>query len=262
MTFLQAEKKRQTVFKLTSNYFTKAARKPGLYRSKLQPFCLPIEEAHQNLFPPIRDAAIDYFSKNQIVWHSGPLPDMPSNHLCSSQVFCVNFLFPFFDKPEALKSLLLLIFPDIHRILPIENENQYIAFEWIGDQNYLNEKPSLNNERKRGLGTTSIDAVVLLETTSNEHQFVLIEWKYAEFYQNQYLRFSQGGTDRSLLYKPLLTSENCPIRKDLLQSFDDLLYDPFYQMLRQQLLAYKIEQIHKENVQIATVLHTLHKQES
>lgn len=49
----------------------------------------------QNLWFGIRDETLKHFQDNRIVWHTGALPGYPSNHLCSSQVFLVNFLAPF-----------------------------------------------------------------------------------------------------------------------------------------------------------------------
>ena len=97
--------------------------------------------------PQIRKAACAYFAENQIKWHEGQ-DAMPSNHLCSSQVCCVNFLFPFADRPDALATLLRPIFPDIKQVLPVECD-QYVAFEWIGQENYLGEKIARNGKRTR-----------------------------------------------------------------------------------------------------------------
>ena len=80
MTFLQAEKKRQTEWKLKTKYLSREAKKPGLYCSRLFPFCLPIEHSEENLFPPIRDEALTYFRLNDISWHGSALPGKPSNH--------------------------------------------------------------------------------------------------------------------------------------------------------------------------------------
>lgn len=192
MVFLNAEKKRQTVFKLSSNYFTQPARKPGLYRGKLYQFCLPLNNADQNLFSPIREDAIKHFKKNKIYWHNSAYPNMPSNHLCSSQVFCINFLFPFINNPDSLKELLSPAIPNIENILKVEKDS-YISFEWIGKHNYLKEMNPICSKRKRGIGTTSIDAAILFEDTSKKKNLLLIEWKYTEAYSNQNIRFSNGG---------------------------------------------------------------------
>jgi hypothetical protein len=94
--FLESEKPKQTQFKATSSYFSDEACSEGVYKNKPRAFCLPIEFAEQNLFPEIRESATSHFAKHNIKWHDGK-NRKPSNHLCDSQVCCVNFLFPFAD---------------------------------------------------------------------------------------------------------------------------------------------------------------------
>jgi hypothetical protein len=127
MKFLSGEKKLQTTWKLTSKTLPRGARKPGLYQNRMYPFCLPLEHAACNLFHEIREDALNTFDRHNIVWHSSALPGLPSNHLCGSQVFAVNILFPFINKPEALTDTIRPFFPDIEQMLPVEDW-RYIAF--------------------------------------------------------------------------------------------------------------------------------------
>ena len=157
--FLESEKQRLVVFKQNSPYFSAAAKDNGIYKNHAYPFCLPVEYAHENLYPEIRSSITEYFLRRAIKWHDGQNGN-PSNHLCDSQVCCANFLYPFADKPEALATLLRPIFPTLKEMLPIE-DGQYVAFEWIGEQNYLGEKISRNGKRTRGANFTSADATVL-----------------------------------------------------------------------------------------------------
>ena len=181
MTFLASEKKLQTAWKLTTHALPRLAKSPGLYRSRMYPFCLPLQFASFNLFHEIRDEALDTFSSRGILWHSSALQGLPSNHLCSSQVFAVNLFFPFVHRPEALAALLRPHFPDLARMLPVEDD-LYVSFEWIGDYNYLGELPKLGSDRHRGAGNTSIDAAVIYETTDGRRIMLLIETKYSESY--------------------------------------------------------------------------------
>ena len=73
------------------------------------------------------------------------------------------------------------VFPDLDEMLPIE-DGQYVAFEWIGKQNYLGEKISRNGKRTRGANFTSADAAVMFKLNDGQKQIVLIEWKYTESY--------------------------------------------------------------------------------
>lgn len=251
--FLESEKPRQAVFKKTSVYFSEDARADGLYRGRLRPFCLPGKYAEENLFPAIRRTALAHFAHNQIKWHQ-PQGGKPSNHLCGSQVCCVNFLFPFVDKPDALATLLQPIFPNLKRMLPIEC-GRYVTFEWIGQQNYLGEKISRNGKRTRGALYTSADAIVRFERTDGKQQIVLIEWKYTESYGGASLVIAKSGTDRTGIYKPLYQQSNCPIDKSRLDDFSALFHEPFYQLMRQQFLAYEMEKAHEMGADRVTVLH-------
>ena len=251
--FLESEKKQQVKFKKTSPYFSDAARADGIYKGQARPFCLPLEYAEENLFPGIRQSAPAYFASQRIKWHDGQ-SGKPSNHLCDSQVCCLNFSFPFADQPRALAEVLRPVFPAIREMLPIEN-GQYIACEWIGQRNYLDEKISHNGSRTRGANCTSADAMVLFEHTDGKQQIVLIEWKYTESYGGTSLKIAKSGTDRTTIYRPLFERDDCPINKDLLPNFDSLFYEPFYQFMRQQFLAHEMERAQELGANTVSVLH-------
>lgn len=251
--FIECEKTRLEEFKANSIYFSDDARREGSYKKIYRPFCLPVERAEQNLVPEIRETAPSFFAKHEIKWHDGK-NGKPSNHLCDSQVCCVNFLFPFANQPGALAQVLRQIYPDLEVMLPVE-DGLYVSFEWIGQKNYLGEKISQNGKRTRGANFTSADAIVKFRRKDNSIQVVLIEWKYTESYGGTNLKFAVSGTDRTRIYQPLFDQPDCPINKSLLPSFDDLFYEPFYQFMRQQLLAHEMEKAHELGADIVSVLH-------
>jgi hypothetical protein len=251
--FLESEKRSQTRFKMDSPYFSDPARIDGIYKSKPRPFCLPLEFAEQNLFPPIRQTARTHFADHRIKWHDGQSGN-PSNHLCDSQVCCVNFLFPFADQPDALADVLRPIFSDLDHMLPIES-GKYVTFEWIGVENYLDEKISRSGRRTRGANFTSADAIVMFERVDKKRQIVLIEWKYTESYSGFFLKFAASGTDRSKIYRHLYDAPDCPINKQVLPDYEALFYEPFYQFMRQQFLANEMEKAHELGADIVTLLH-------
>lgn len=251
--FLESEKPKQAKFKSESKYFSDAARSEGFYKTKYRPFCLPRENAEENLFPEIRKTAIEYFTEHKIKWHDGQ-SGKPSNHLCDSQVCCVNFLFPFADQPRALAEVLRPTFSNIREMLPIES-GRYVTFEWIGKDNYLCEKISRNGQRTRGANFTSADGIVMFERTDGKRQIVLIEWKYTESYSTTSLKIAKSGTDRTKIYRCLFDRSDCPFDKSLLPDFDSLFFEPFYQFMRQQLLAHEMEKSHELDTDIVSVLH-------
>jgi len=252
-SFLEGEKPKQTKFKSTSPYFSDLARSEGVYKGKPRLFCLPLEFAEQNLFPEIQESALLHFAEHAIKWHDGQ-NGKPSNHLCDSQVCCVNFLFPFADKPEALAQVLRPIFPQLGKMLPIES-GKYVSFEWIGQENYLGERVSRSGQRSRGANCTSADSIVMFERKDKKRQVVLIEWKYTESYGGNFLKIAESGTDRTNIYRHLFESADCPINKDILPSFDSLFYEPFYQFMRQQFLASEMEKAHELGADIVSLLH-------
>jgi hypothetical protein len=252
--FLESEKPKQAQFKASSRYFSDPARSDGLYKGQPRPFCLPLETAGQNLFPPIRKSAPAFFAAHKIKWHDGQ-NGQPSNHLCSSQVCCVNFLFPFAEQPGALARLLSPIFPEVKRMLQVEC-GQYVSFEWIGAHDYLGEKKNARNQlRSRGANCTSADAILLFERTDAKRQAVLIEWKYTESYGRTDLKTAPSGTDRVAIYRPLFDAPNCPFKKEILPGFEALFYEPFYQFMRQQFLAHEMEKAHELGADIVSLLH-------
>jgi hypothetical protein len=252
--FLEAEKKVQTKFKQESPYFSLPAREDGVYKGKPRPFCIPREYAAENLFAKIRQPALTYFEQHGIKWHDGQAGN-PSNHLCDSQVCCVNFLFAFAEQPEAVVELLRPLYPDIARVLPMEAAGQYVSFEWIGAENYLGERVPNNGKRTRGANYTSTDAAVLFEDEAGSRQIVLIEWKYTESYSSSSYRVSRHGTDRTRIYARLYEADDCPLDKTKLSEFGDLFYEPFYQLMRQQFLAHEMEKARELGAQTVSVLH-------
>ena len=251
--FLESEKPTQTQFKISSPYFSDTARSEGIYNGKPRPFCLPIESAEQNLVPEIRESALSHFAEHSIKWHNGQ-NGKPSNHLCSSQVCCVNFLFPFADRPNELAQVFRLVYPEIEKMLPVEN-GHYVSFEWIGQENYLGERVPRSGQRTRGANCTSADSIVMFERKDKKRQVVLIEWKYTESYGGNFLKIANSGTDRTEIYRHLFEKADCPINKDILPSFDSLFYEPFYQFMRQQFLANEMEKAHEMGADVVSVLH-------
>jgi hypothetical protein len=252
--FLEAEKLRHITFKATSPYFTEAARADGMYKGKPRPFCLPREHAEENLFSEIRTSALTCFDQQEIKWHDG-LDGNPSNHLCDSQVCCVNFLFPFVHRPSALAQLLRPIFPSISQMLPLEIPGHFVSFEWIGLKNYLGEKVPRHGKRTRGANFTSADAAVMFDREDGKRQIALIEWKYTESYGGRPLKVAPSGTDRTQIYRPLYERDDCVLDKSLLSDFGDLFYEPFYQLMRQQFLAHEMERAQELGAAVVSVLH-------
>jgi hypothetical protein len=225
MSYLESQ--RQRVVALREQFFNDPGQ--GLFLGKPREFVL--KDAVLNLFPPIREAALAYFKDNQIPWWKGET-GLPTGHLLSSQIACLNHLFSFRDRQEIATEVLRGIEPSIKTALRIDDG--FVAFEFIGKKQYLMERGFT-----RGANCTSIDAAMLGETKDNKRILFLIEWKYTESYQRE----SKYIPRRAQVYDHLIEAPDSPFVPEVKP--EALYYEPFYQMMRQTLLAHQFE-LHKE----------------
>jgi len=232
-----------------------AGRMKGTYNQIERPFCLPDNLSANNLHESFRQDAIDYFLLRKIPWHDGlsyTVPESgvktksgrPSNHVCCSQSQCVNVFFPFYRDPDALCNLLNYFGFDVSECLPILNDHgeheAYVGFEWIGVHNYLMEysggRPARCHERSRGANFTSADFIFRFKTKNEKIHVILGEWKYTEDYKGTRSKaFGPSGRTRLGIYRPLIKRSGLRLPKNI--KLEDLFYEPFYQMMRLQLLA-------------------------
>lgn len=208
-----------------------------------------------NVAPAYREAAGTLFAAEPAIqWHQH------ANHGLSSQVCCVNFLLPFADKPALLAPWIRHVTGDsVAEVLPIEtnraDRDWFVTFEWIGERDYLNEaKPG--SARKRGANATAADAAILYRTITGDTNLLLIEWKYTERYGQPLAPGSNGTANetRRGRYQNIWRAPNGPIRADADVTLDDFFWEPFYQMLRQQMLAWHTEST-DPRIDRARVLH-------
>ena len=188
------EREKQRIVTAKPELFAVEACEPGLYRKKRRTFCIREDLASENLHASIREDALDYFRQRGIRWHDG-IEGGPSNHLCCSQSFCVNFWFPFRSAPGSLTAVFRDLGYDVAEMLPFEldrcpsdNSPGYMAFEWIGERNYLAEgrggKVARDGARKRVQHFTSLDFACRFRRSDGAIQIVAGEWKvHGEIYE-------------------------------------------------------------------------------
>ncbi len=258
MTFREGEKERYKALK--PKLFSPVAQHEGLYRKRPRFFCLADECADENLYEAIREPAIRYFEDRGIRWHDG-LKDrrIPSNHLCCSQSCCVNFLYPMTSNPSLVASIFSRFYPDLLESLLIDKDEPlpdrsfpYMAFEWIGTQDYLGEQRRKGVPRTRGANYTSADFTFRFRRRNGRIQVVLGEWKYTEYYNQRDL-----GTvaARKLNYWPAFSRKNGIFAKYGEDLYDALFFEPFYQLMRLQLLAQEMERSREMGADVVSVLH-------
>ena len=241
--FEGAAKRRQQQFRDSSPTVSDRGRSPADGSGKRNPHLLALGCEVENLFPGIRDegGAVDFFSERGIKWwtDSGSddvKSDGPTRNMTSSQVACVNFLMPLASISGALLSMLSALDNDIMEVLNISHEGNSspVEFEWIG----LGR--SLEGGRVRGAQNTSIDALLVVDTTTGRRRAYLLEWKYLERYLSSAPKFKgegTGGETRRRRYAERYRASFSSFDPAAGADLDDFLYEPFYQIMRQRLLA-------------------------
>jgi hypothetical protein len=220
------EKERNRIVQLRDQLFKDPGN--GILNGRPYPFVL--QNPLLNLYEPIRQDALDYFQRNHIQWWGGDT--IPTGHLLSSQIACINHLFPLRHDPEAILLILQSLDPEISQACLIDDG--YVEFEVIGKENHLNEY-----SHSRGRNTTSIDALMVGEKPNGSRILFSIEWKYTESYPTKSVAISEKGTSRVDIYRPLLEDPDCLIQCDALEA---LFYEPYYQLMRQTLLSWQMTQ--------------------
>jgi len=208
---------------------------------------LPPGKRLLNLNPGFADLAESYFREKGIVWHRH------AAHGLSSQACCLNFLLPLAKRPEVLARLVqAAIGGTLPTMLPIEaGEPWHVGFEWIGEKSHLNEWRE-NGTATRGANATSADAAVLFER-DGRREMLLIEWKYTEKYGAA--PDKRRAAERTRRYESLMFAPGGPIRADAGVDLDDMLWEPLYQLLRQQMLACYMQAAGERGVSRVRVLH-------
>ncbi|MDP9183889.1 MAG: hypothetical protein M3P04_14080, partial [Actinomycetota bacterium] len=241
MTYSSEEKLRAASWKRSTSTLPESAwcaapyvGKSGKAGDTPYPFCLPPEHASLSLLPEVREPALALFAELGIPWHAG-VGGVPSNHLLSSQVQCVNALGQMVTDPARIVRALGDVL-GIGEVLQIE-PGRYLTFEYIGPTDYFGECPG--GARIRGAHCTSVDAAFLHRALDGVVELVLVEWKYTESYRPRKPDPKKDAV-RFGRYGEAFADPNGPVRSDVL-SFQHVLDEPFYQLVRQQLLAHELE---------------------
>jgi hypothetical protein len=197
---------------------------------------LPYDVAAETLHADVRDSAVDYFKRHEVKWWTSQWderdPKMearPTGHLNSSQVACVNHLEPARVDAAVAQQVIANVDATL-RAAPVDDG--FVDYEWIGAKSYLGERGS----RTRGANITSLDALMCGERDGTR-TLVAYEWKYLESYPTKAVAKSDKGTDRVATYRSLLERRECPIRVGDIRW---LFYEPYYQLMRQTLLAWQM----------------------
>lgn len=260
-SFVTAARRAAVAWKNTTRLLPEAARSAAPYGSRpgALPFVLPAEHRWLNLLPAAREVARSRFEAAGIHWHGDE--DAPSAHLLSSQIQCLNALAPLVDRPDLLARWLGQILP-VESVLPFGaptssawDATDHVVFEWQGLADHLGEWRG--GVPSRGTRATSIDAAVRYRAPGGKVEMALIEWKYVESYPNGGLLTGSAYYQRQRVerYRPLAEDPQGPLCLGGDVGYEDLLAEPTYQLMRQQLLAWRMEVEAELEVSRVVVVH-------
>lgn len=226
----------------------------GVFNQNVYNFVLKEVFRKDNLFDGIANNAINYFKENKIGWWRGK-DGLPTNHMLSSQVSCVNHLFWLQNNEDAATAVLKGIDPEFKAIPFPKNVNSdkenYVEFEYDGFDLVNNNGKNIIGERRssRGATSTSVDAAMMAQK-GDRRILVLIEWKYIEkYYEKAIDKTTETYIKQKSIYKNLLTMNESPINMNLFIKNDKCDYDneyikfsiePYYQLMRQTLLGWQL----------------------
>lgn len=234
-------RERQANFRDSSSTISRLARSPSDDKGMRHGHLLALDHEEENLYPGLRgdDGAVRFFRERGIKWHrtsrSGDVRGGkgPTRNMASSMVACVNFLLPLREIPHALSAVARSIDSDVEHVVPIEHEGRVspVEIEWIGRGRPLEE----DARPTRGANVTSVDAFMIASAGSGLRAY-LIEWKYVEEYRTgDYKGAGSAGDTRRRRYAHLYGADSSSFSGRV--PLDDLLYEPFYQIMRLRLLA-------------------------
>lgn len=187
-----------------------------------------LDKGELNLWDGIREDALEYFKRNSIAWWRGGPENLPNGHLLSSQVACLNHLYWLRTRKDAALAVAKNLHPNIYDIEIMDDG--YVEFEVVAKENHLCER-----SHSRGANATTFDAAMIGKKHDGNNLLMVIEWKYTEKYDRK-CRYKSGPAE---IYDRHLAAATCPIR---VQNKEALYYEPYYQLMRQTLLSWKMTQ--------------------
>ncbi|MBI2864016.1 MAG: hypothetical protein HYX94_05590 [Chloroflexi bacterium] len=144
--------------------------------------------------------------------------------------------------PDLLGNVFRPFLPQLGKPLPFSTDDPlpdssrpFLTFEWIGTEKYLNE----HSWGTRGANCTSTDFAFRFRRYDGRIQLVLGEWKYTEEYAKAPRLASKTLTTQKSIY--LEPFECWKASGADLPTYDGLFVEPFYQLMRQTLLAQAME---------------------
>jgi len=196
----------------------------------------------KNLYQGIRTNAKQYMAQYDIDWWhmEAESPKEITCNTLSSQVSCLNHLFPFRKDDSAIKLLLKsLTNIEFDTVCPSPiDKDGYITFEFVYDNAELLSET--DEGAKRGSLCTSIDATIIAQKGEEKWIFP-IEWKYTE----DYGAYDKTNKTRLERYGHLIAiSEQLQMPTDGV-AHSLYMQEPYNELMRQTLL---MEQMKRKGI--------------
>ena len=169
------------------------------------PHILPIGHVDKAFYEPFAKSILAYLKQENIALHSEVL------NLKSSQVACMNFLFPFYQDHFLAMKVFREMIPglDVVDAIEFEYSGPIEATKWLGEP----------LSGMRGQNRTSIDAALFWKDKNLQNHVTFIEWKYTEHNYGKCSAYSGGKPEEKEICRSLcIAEEDDPSKYCLLTS--------------------------------------------
>jgi len=163
--FEQQETLRQVAFK-RQRWPTLEDGRNIRFPGHIYPHILPDGYVRLAFYEPLAEAILSYLQDEDIALHTEVL------NLKSSQVACLNFLFPLRQDTRLASAVLQPFLPGLQEVTEIE-------FEYTGPPE-VTQQLGEPGSGKRGQNRTSIDTAIFWNDQTGRRHITLVEWKYTE----------------------------------------------------------------------------------
>ncbi|MCJ7574950.1 hypothetical protein MUO93_11940 [Candidatus Bathyarchaeota archaeon] len=212
--------------------------KSGKHNGREYPHILPKEQWEKNLWEGSQEKILKYIENEGINWHTGKA------HLNSSQIFCFNLFYPFIGNLQPFEPYFM------EHVKGFQKFGNYMKFEFT-NRSLLNEKTP-----------TNIDLAIDWIESNSERNLFLFEFKYTE---NSFGGCKNYNKEKCTDLRAVQDINRChlreaeveywkylgangPIKIDKLANSDTCPFKGgLYQLMRNQLLAHRLEESGKYN---------------
>lgn len=169
------------------------------------PHILPKGHVDKAFYGSLAESILAYLKQENIALHTEVL------NLKSSQVACLNFLYPFYQDHFLAMKVFREMMPGLEAVdaVDFEYSGPIEATKWLGEP----------LSSMRGQNRTSIDAALFWKDKSLQNHATLIEWKYTEHNYGKCSAYSGGKPEEKEICRSLrIAEEDDPSKYCLLTS--------------------------------------------